>query len=268
VTILEIGDVAASQPWHNVGSLMFDAEGALLALVGDKTVGSNARDPTNPLGGIIRLSPSRIEGVGGFTLQPDPPYARPGQSPLLLAIGVRSPWKGFVDARGRVFFGDVGEGSYEEVNVLTTPGSDFGWPLHEGPCREGCEGFTDPLRIWDRSETHPFVAADPDAVLDWPRAVWVAPGVPPGQENPYRDRLSDVVLYGDLCVGFVRAMVVDADGAIIRDEAIGHLPNSSGWDVGPDGTLYAVTFADRCTTNSTAAYGASRLYRLEPRRPE
>lgn len=263
VTILELGHDDAEQPWHNVGALGFDDEGALLALFGDKTIPALAQDSTSPLGGIVRLFPSRSEDVGGYTLPDDPAYGSEG-SPLLWAKGLRSPWTGFLDHEGRMIVGDVGQGAYEEVDVIQEPGANLGWPLHEGPCMESCEGFVDPVRSWNRSETHPFVLADPDAVLDWPRVVWVAPGVPPGLANPYDDALSGVVLYGDLCVGFVRVLELDSNGAVVRDEALGHLANATGWDVGPHGDLYAVTFADRCTTSPGASYGRSRLYRLLP----
>jgi glucose/arabinose dehydrogenase len=34
---------------------------------------------------------------------------------------------------GVIYFGDVGEGGYEEVNAVTEAGQNFGWPCWEGP---------------------------------------------------------------------------------------------------------------------------------------
>jgi hypothetical protein len=52
----------------------------------------------------------------------------------VVALGLRNSWRFSFD-RGRVLIGDVGEDSYEEVDVLprdVTPGVNFGWPAYEG----------------------------------------------------------------------------------------------------------------------------------------
>lgn len=264
VTILELGDEDAAEPWHNVGSIMFDGEGALLALFGDKTVRANAQDLTSPLGGVVRIFPSRDADHGGFEAPDTPVYSAAGSSPILFAKGLRSPWMGFLDDHGRVILGDVGQATHEEINVITAPGQNFGWPAAEGPCSGACGAFVDPVRHWDRSETHPFVSDDADAVIGFPRVAWAARASYPNRPDPYAGRLASSVLYGDLCVGFVRRMTLDSDGGVASDEHLTHLANATGWDVGPDGYVYAATFADRCTTSPGARYGRGRLLRLMP----
>jgi len=264
VTILELGDDDATEPWHNVGSLMFDEEGALLALFGDKTVRANAQDTSSPLGGVVRLFPSRDPEHGGYEAPAAPVYTEHGSSPILFAKGLRSPWMGFRDELGRIILGDVGEGTYEEINVITAPGQNFGWPAAEGPCTGSCAAFVDPVRHWDRSETHPFVRADPPAALRWPRVAWAARASYPDRPDRYGGQLAGAVLYGDMCVGFVRRLTLDDDGAVTSDEPLSHLENATGWAVGPDGFVYAATFADRCTTSPGASYGRGRLFRLNP----
>jgi uncharacterized repeat protein (TIGR03806 family) len=48
------------------------------------------------------------------------------------ACGFRNPWRMSFDApTGRLFVADVGQGSREEVNIVTT-GNDYGWSYREG----------------------------------------------------------------------------------------------------------------------------------------
>ena len=43
---------------------------------------------------------------------------------------------------GEVFVGDVGWGTWEELNVVKAPGTNFGWPLFEGYTgHDGYMGF-------------------------------------------------------------------------------------------------------------------------------
>lgn len=44
VEIIRLGDPAAEDPWHNVGSMGFDDDGVLWALFGEKKVSENAQD--------------------------------------------------------------------------------------------------------------------------------------------------------------------------------------------------------------------------------
>lgn len=264
VTIIELGDEDAMQPWHNVGALMFDEDGAMLALFGDKSVDANAQDVTSPLGGIVRIFPSREPGEGGYEAPEDPVFTEAGASPLLYAKGLRSPWTGFRDDLGRIVLGDVGNHLNEEINLVSTPGQNFGWPVHEGPCNSGCGTFVNPVRTWNRSESHRFVADDVDAELPWSRVAWATRASYPDRPDPYLGRLASAVLYGDMCVGFVRRMVIDEEGDVVEDGHLAHLANATGWDVAPDGYVYAATFSDRCTTSASATYGEGHLFRLEP----
>lgn len=53
----------------------------------------------------------------------------------MYAIGFRNPWRMSIDSpTGRLFCGDVGEGTVEEVN-LVEKGGNYGWPFFEGTRR-------------------------------------------------------------------------------------------------------------------------------------
>lgn len=48
------------------------------------------------------------------------------------AVGLRSPWRFFIDKpTGDIWLGDVGEATYEELNLITK-GGNYGWAFREG----------------------------------------------------------------------------------------------------------------------------------------
>src|SRR5687767_6847469 len=117
--VIVVGHPAASEPWHNVGSIGFDPSGNLWAVFGDKTVASSAQDLSNNLGSIIRIVPDRSPGGSGYTAAKDNPfYGDPTFSWDIWAYGLRSPWKALLDDQGRFFIGDVGSDEFEEVNMV------------------------------------------------------------------------------------------------------------------------------------------------------
>lgn len=248
VDVFRAGDPAAPRPWHNVGAIGFEPDGTLWALFGDKSVRKNGQALDNPLGALVRMVPNSTGA--GATPAPDNPWvATSGRDPYLYAVGLRSPWRGTRDADGRWFIGDVGENTYEEVNVVTGPGQNFGWGEHEGPCKVGCDSsYVDPAIVWDRSDASPFVLDDPDAEPSPARVVWVGPSYDERSVDRYGGLLDGRILYGDLCVGFMRGVVYGDE--VVDDRPLGHLPGATAMALGPDGYLYAATFG-RCETTGT-----------------
>ena len=61
---------------------------------------------------------------------------------------MRNPWRfQFDSATGRLYDGDVGDFSSEEINRIVK-GGNYGWPLHEGMCQANCDGLHQPeLRL-------------------------------------------------------------------------------------------------------------------------
>jgi hypothetical protein len=266
VRIMEFGDERSNRAWHNVGALGFfdDAEHSMWVLCGDKRVNENGQSTRVNLGGILRIIPSRA-AKGGYEPHPDNPFGGVGSdpelqsSPDLYAWGLRSPWRGVLDERGRIWIGDVGE-NYEEVDLATEPGQNFGWDKADGPCREDddCDGLSDPLLYWGRSSNHRYVREDASAEPSSGRVSWVGAAYRASERDPYRGILNDATLVSDMCVGFVRAVSVDDDGEVVRDEQIGHLVGLSGAAQAPDGQLYVTSYGD-CTSDSYGVRGG--IYR-------
>ncbi len=139
---------------HNGGQLAFGPDGLLYIGTGDggssndnnagHTGGSaarptgalgNAQDLTRLLGKILRIDPLGTNGPGGaYGIPAGNPYAASpnGERPEIYAFGLRNPWRFSFDRQdGRLFAADVGQGSVEEVNLVTA-GGNYGWRNFEG----------------------------------------------------------------------------------------------------------------------------------------
>jgi glucose/arabinose dehydrogenase len=138
---------------HNGGQLAFGPDGFLYIGSGDggsgndnaagHTGGSAAR-PTNALGNaqdlaswmgkIHRIDPLGTNGPGGqYGIPADNPFAgAAGVREEVWSYGLRNPWRFTFDRlNGRLFCADVGQGSVEEVDIITK-GANYGWRNREG----------------------------------------------------------------------------------------------------------------------------------------
>ena len=260
--IITVGDEAAPAPWHNVGSIGFDTHGNMWALFGDKQISGAAQDASNNLGSLVRIIPDRrSEGSGYTPSQTNPFLGHPINSPDILAFGLRSPWRGYYDSKGRYWIGDVGEAVAEEINIVQTEnGENLGWPIWEGPCRENCNTFTQPVVHWGRSASDPLALEDPETASTSRRAAWIGIEYQDRGNDRYRGAFNNRLLYGDFCAGWVRAIQLDDNGQVVYDKLAGHLETVTSWFQGSDGYAY-VTVYGSCLTLPTQP---GKLYRAVP----
>ena len=173
-----INDWCQQYPSHSVGDLAFGADGALYVTGGDGAsfnfadwgqdgaplnpcgdppggVGGTQAPPTAE-GGALRSQdlrstsdPVTLDG-SVLRLNPDTGAAMAG-NPLIgssdlnarriVAQGLRNPFRMTVrPGTSEVWLGDVGWGTWEELNRITTPTAgvtNFGWPCYEGNGRQG-----------------------------------------------------------------------------------------------------------------------------------
>lgn len=124
-------------PLHHGGTILFGPDGMLYVSLGDGAGAGdylgNAQNRGTLLGGLLRIDVDRGD-----------PYAVPADNPWaglagargeLWAMGLRNPWRFWIDrVDGTLYVGDVGEDSWEEVNVVPASqrGPNFGWPAMEG----------------------------------------------------------------------------------------------------------------------------------------
>lgn len=144
------------QLWHKGGELDFDpATNLLYASLGDDASPPNAQSLDTPKGKIIRLAVDDVPAAatGDATALVEPEF---------IVMGVRNPYRFDYDpATSRLFIGDVGENTWEEISVVAADGSlpNLGWPCREGPA---------PLPLY---QNHPVCAGNQTFVEP---ATWLA----------------------------------------------------------------------------------------------
>ena len=137
---------------HNGGYLAFGPDGFLYAGFGD---GGSGGDPFGPIGNgqnlrtllgkVIRLDISGPTGAVRYRIPPSNPFAASNfcatgagaqDCAEIYAWGLRNPWRWSFDrVSGELWLGDVGQGSWEEINRVSN-GGNYGWR-----CREGAHDF-------------------------------------------------------------------------------------------------------------------------------
>jgi len=130
--------LVVNQPFdnHNGGQLAFGPDGFLYIGLGD---GGNEGDPQRNgqnlqtlLGKILRIDVDGAFAPGKqYAIPADNPFAPPNGLPEIWAYGLRNPWRfSFDRMSGTLFAADVGQDSFEEVDIITKSGN-FGWNTME-----------------------------------------------------------------------------------------------------------------------------------------
>src|SRR5713101_6611818 len=125
---------------HNGGQLQFGPDGYLYIGTGD---GGSGGDPQNNgqnlgtlLGKLLRID---VDKGTPYAIPSDNPFvamANPTTRGEIWAFGLRNPWRfSFDRLTGALFIGDVGQGSWEEIDFQpagSRGGENYGWRLMEG----------------------------------------------------------------------------------------------------------------------------------------
>jgi hypothetical protein len=225
-----------AQPFsnHNGGSLVFGPDGMLYVGLGDGGDGGDplghGQDSTTLLGSILRID---IDGGSPYAIPSDNPFAGHASARQeIWAYGIRNPWRfSFDEVTDQVYIGDVGQGRWEEIDVVARNSANaynFGWNPTEGAhCFQssGCDmsGFTLPVFEYDHNA-----------------GCSVAGG------HVYRgsaiDGLQGTYFYSDYCSGWLRSFRMSGGTATEQQEwdvAIAGQVLSLGEDA--DGELYVLS---------------------------
>lgn len=154
-----------AQPFanHNGGMIEFGPDDFLYIAMGD---GGSGNDPGNRaqnindlLGKMLRIDVDTPNGPVPYSSPPSNPFfgSTPGRDEIF-ALGLRNPWRfSFDRGTGNLFLGDVGQGAWEEINLVTN-GGNYGWRVFEGfhctgldPGLCGASGFTAPIAEYAHS---------------------------------------------------------------------------------------------------------------------
>ena len=140
-----------AQPFsnHNGGMIEFRNDNGVNNLYIGMGDGGSGNDPGNRsqnindlLGKYLRITPdvSGNNNNPAYTVPADNPYVGVAGADEIYAIGVRNPWRWSFDRGGtnQLWAGDVGQGSIEEVSIITR-GGNFGWRVYEGTSCTGLD---------------------------------------------------------------------------------------------------------------------------------
>lgn len=236
--------IEQGQPYsnHNGGMLAFGPDGFLYIAFGDGggrgDPEGNAQDLSTILGKILRVD---VRGGPGYTIPADNPFAgQAGARGEIWAYGFRNPYRFSFDREtGALWAGDVGQGSREEVDLVTR-GGNYGWNLFEGsevylnPDNRPAAEFIGPVAEYGRSEGISVIGG----------YVYRGDRIP---------ALSGAYLFGDYGSGTVWALVYDgAASRVAANIAIAAVPSISSFGEGASGEIYVISLA-------------GGIYRLEAR---
>jgi glucose/arabinose dehydrogenase len=135
---------------HNGGQLAFGPDGKLYIGMGDGGAGG---DPENRAQNLRDLHGKLL------TINVD----RRGARPQISALGLRNPWRfSFDRANGDLYIGDVGQGSWEEIDYRPRrhPGlENYGWSRFEGRARYSDRAisrgrYVPPIAVYELARPH------------------------------------------------------------------------------------------------------------------
>jgi glucose/arabinose dehydrogenase len=256
--------IQAAQPFgnHNGGSMAFGPDGYLYLGLGDGGDGfdtaQTGRNTSVILSKILRIGvdPDGVEdnvvacidtmdaqcddlGPFDYTIPDDNPFVDdPDFAPEIFAWGFRNPWRfQFDPATGDLWEGDVGQGEWEEVNIVV-PGADYGWSAMEGNhCRNdpGCDTSATANQQNGDGQTAPLY----EYYHNSGRCSITGGGVYRSCEVPAWD---GYYLFGDFCNHRVYGLTYDGNAVTDLGELVntGELVAGNGYDA--YGNVYFTTF--------------------------
>jgi glucose/arabinose dehydrogenase len=228
--------LTVAQPFanHNGGQLAFAPDGFLYIGLGD---GGGAGDPLGNgqnvqtlLGKMLRIDVNNSSGGRQYAIPADNPFAGGGGAPEVFAYGFRNPWRfSFDSATGTLFAGDVGQDSFEEVDIVQK-GGNYGWNVMEGThCFKppsGCSttGLTPPIHDYGHDQGETVIGG----------FVYRGSAIP---------NLVNTYVFGDFINGRIWGLRQNSSGAWERTQlaATGKAISSFGRD--DSGELYVVDYA-------------------------
>ncbi len=264
VIVLETGQPAGN---HNGGQIAFGPDGFLYIALGDGGGGGdtfgNGQNPSTLLGSILRIDVDNPSNDRNYGIPADNPFVgnTQGFQEEIYAYGLRNPWRfSFDPETGRLWTGDVGQRSFEEIDIVEN-GGNYGWNTMEGlHCfspSSGCNqsGLELPVVEYGRSEGRSVTGG----------YVYRGPGVP---------ELIGQYIYGDYLSGRIWALEYDGQQLVQNVELLDTSLLIASFGVDENNELYICAFDGRIhrfvptvSTNTGEAAVPEAPVRLHPNHP-
>jgi len=215
--LLVEGDQPAG-PSHHGGAIAFAPDGTIFYALGDNTEPANSQDLSTLHGKILRIN---ADG----TVPEDNPFVGVADAmPAIYAYGFRNPYRMTVTPDGQLLVADVGEISWEELNLVTA-GGNYGWWPGEGPC-DDC-GYINPIYAYQR-----------DALGAALTSVLVYTG------STFDPSFGGKVFIADWARGWIKVLTCADDYSTCGNVKTfnEHAGSSVNLLQGPDGNVYQVTY--------------------------
>ncbi|MGH8872368.1 MAG: PQQ-dependent sugar dehydrogenase [Acidimicrobiia bacterium] len=216
--LLQVDQPAAN---HNGGMLQFMPDGALVLGLGDGGGAGdrfgNGQNRDTLLGGLVTIDADGAE-----------------PNPTKYAMGLRNPWRFWIDGGTTLYIADVGQNAFEEISVSEPlePGRNYGWPIFEGLhcfATSECDGTGLVAPI------HEVAHGDAGTCSITGGIVYRGSSIP---------QLGGHYFYSDYCGGYLRSLLF-ADGAAtdLRDwtDQVGVPGRVTGFGVDGAGEMYVTT---------------------------
>jgi uncharacterized repeat protein (TIGR03806 family) len=234
--ILELDQEADN---HNGGDIAFGADGFLYIGFGDGggsgDSNDRAQDTTRLLGAMLRidvLGPGVSHPANPYDIPADNPFAgnadcgagaNAADCPEIYAWGLRNPWRWSFDPdTGDLWLGDVGQGTWEEVDLIEL-GGNYGWRCREGAHdfnTSGCgTGFINPVSEYSHSVGRSITGG----------FVYRGVAIP---------ELTGKYVFADYSTGRIWALQPDGLGGYTNDELIDTSFGPTSFGVDQAGELY------------------------------
>ncbi|MDH3590290.1 MAG: PQQ-dependent sugar dehydrogenase [Planctomycetota bacterium] len=214
---------------HNGGCLQFGPDDKLYITSGDGGSGgdpqNNAQNLGNLLGKVLRINTDGSQPTDNpfFTQQGEP-------ESYIWAYGLRNPWRmSFDRGTGRLWLGDVGQGAFEEIDVIVR-GGNYGWRLFEGDA------------IFDNPQGLPAsMFIGPVTAYGRGLGQSVTGGVV--YRGALLPTLQGVYVYGDFASGRLWGLVYDANtGNVVSNEELLRMGSIASFGEDQAGEVYVCSF--------------------------
>ena len=227
--VILLDDIDNDAGSHNAGWLGFGPlDGKLYVSVGDGgLIHTKAQDLGSLDGKILRLN------ADGTVPLDNPFVGQFGARPEVWALGFRNPWRCRFHPDGRLFCGDVGEQTSEEIDVVVK-GGNYGWPVTEGKFDSATmPQFEQPLFVY----IHDLL----NGATSTSRAITVGDF---GSETSFPAAYRQAFFFADYAQGWIHYVQLAANGVSLASNNAYELATNLGGVTdllaGPDGALYYV----------------------------